>query len=181
MRRLTAGLIGLMVAVLAVMLVFPALAQAQTSIPVVIDTTKLTVQLPVSQTVKGADGVWYQISGTLTVKPVPAPNTAGETPSAFAPLVRNRALTETTLTLTGRGFGETPGAILVNYLEVPALQWDDRAIVADISGARRPVGSYSVKLAGEDTWTAGAVLPWDRESLPDPVAAMIPAEGVPGG
>lgn len=84
-RSLTLSLLALGSILLSGTVARTAHAQA---ISVPVDTSKATSQVPVATTFKAADGVWWSVSGTLTLKPIPAPVGTGELPPLPTPAKR---------------------------------------------------------------------------------------------
>lgn len=78
------------------------------------------------------------LTGTALAAPVPPPP-----PPPGEPLIRGYLRDEDTLTLTGEGFGTTPGRVLLTGFSVPVLEWSDTLIRV------RPLGTGMVTV-----WTA---------------------------
>lgn len=135
------------------------IGQANISVPV--DTSQVASQIPVSTTFKDASGVWWQVSGTLTVKPIPAPATTGELPLATDLIlpypgpsfgqVFNIATGEPAselrpgdrFLLQGHNFGADPGQLWINYSAAPVFAWLDNAITSQVSATEPAHGLRS--------------------------------------
>lgn len=132
-------------------------ARAQSvNIPVPVDVSKVTTQVNVSTTFKDANGVWWQASGTLTVKPVAAPASGGTTTGATPPPpsgvenglpdldVPTPVITAMTVTdndrllVSGDNFGPK-GQLRLDATPWPVLAWNDNLVLASLMGFRPKV------------------------------------------
>jgi hypothetical protein len=146
----------------------PTVAQ---SISVPVDTSKATQQVPVQTTFKAADGVWWQVSGTLTLKPIPAPTSTGElpppvptpnpTPNTRGPAIVGVHNDGQILLLTGHDFGAEKGTLWLVSEAFPVTNWTDKTVTADVSArATNPMArNISVRTA-EGQWATSYSWYW---------------------
>lgn len=136
--------------------------QAQTSVPIVIDTSKFTMQVPVTQKVKDAAGVWWEVSGTLTVKPTAPPVGINEAPLKIEKYADAKGLPlgmvapGQVVTILGSGFGAEPGEVTWGGLDGLSVSlWSDTKIIASLPPAiPMPVGLVTVRRP-DGAWGAG--------------------------
>jgi len=137
-----------------IVLLLQGVASAQTvSVPVPVDISKVTATVPVTAKFKDANGVWWEASGTLTVKPIPPPAPGPVTDGSVTPSVFDATFTGTRLVLLGSGFGVEPGRLLLDFVDAPWLEWGDRMITADT--AREPAAYTVVRPDGQ--WYTAAL------------------------
>lgn len=162
---------------LSLLLLAVAVPAGAQTVTVQVDTSKVTSQIPVSTTFKDAAGVWWSVSGTLTVKPIPAPGVTGELPpvpplpepgppppgpfplptiTTASPFITSRAWDGQTFMLFGQNFGTDKGYLELSYLPTLATSWSDRLIVAPAAKepklvlVQRTDGPYYLSYVGKE-------------------------------
>ena len=120
--------------VLAAVLAVGAVWAVDVTVPV--DTSKAVLQIPVQTKFQAADGVWWEVTGTLTARPVKAPQVTGFLDHDGNRIGGDRdgkavgyGVAGKPAAILGEAFGALPGRVVwgaVTPCEV--LAWEDATI-----------------------------------------------------